>query len=163
MAFPSIAAAGEGPNEQHSSFLVRSNAWEGDMFAGAYASSPAVDKVKYGALNVTCDYAGVASARGYGDSFLILSRGVRLRATFALLDSSSDVSRACMGTCEHYAHVLAAYADADLLTALEVGSGRRAGGAASAAAATYKEAQVHGPIELARHVEALVGATYRAR
>ena len=128
------------------------------MFASAYASAPPFDKVKYGALNVTCDYGGVAAARAYGDSFLILARGVRLRTTFAVVDTSIPTARACLATCEHYAHVLAQYVDADFLTALEVGCGRRAGGASSAAVVAYKEVQVHGPLELARHVEALVGA-----
>jgi hypothetical protein len=89
---------------------------------------------------------------------LILARGVRLRTTFALVDTSIPTARACLATCEHYAHVLAQYVDADFLTALEVGCGRRAGGASSAAVVAYKEVQVHGPLELARHVEALVGA-----
>ena len=33
------------------------------MFASAYASSPPFGKVKYGALNVSCDAGGVHAAR----------------------------------------------------------------------------------------------------
>ena len=53
-----------------------SDSWEMDMFAGAYTRSPAADKVKYGALNITCDVRGVTSAHSYGDSYLLLKRGV---------------------------------------------------------------------------------------
>jgi hypothetical protein len=130
------------------------------MFAGAYAGSPAADKVKYGALNVTADVRGVAAARPYGDSFLLLAPGARLRATFAYYDTSTAAVRACLATCESYAHVLGAYAEPDLAAALAVGAGRGAAarGASSARCAQYKEVQVHGPVELARHVEALFGA-----
>jgi hypothetical protein len=95
------------------------------MFAGAYAGLPAADKVKYGALNVTADVRGVAAAaRHYGDSFLLLAPGARLRATFAYYDTGTAAVRACLATCEHYAHVLGAYADGDLAAALAVGAGR---------------------------------------
>ena len=128
------------------------------MFGDAYRGAAAAEKVKYGALNVSCDVAGVRAAHGYGDSYLQLAAGVRLRASFAFLDTSAAHARACLATCEHYAHVLAAYPDADFKLALEVGAGRRRGGASSHGIHTYKEVQLHGPIELGRHVDALVGA-----
>ena len=136
----------------------RSNGWEADMFASADLHSPAVDKVKYGALNITCDVRGVTSAHVYGDSYLLLKRGVRLRATFAYYDTGSVAVRKCLATCEHYAHVLNAYADAELKAALHVGAGLAPHGASGAAVLQYKEVQVHGPLELGRHVEAVVGA-----
>ena len=114
--------------------------------------------MKYGSLNVTCDVRGVTSAHGYGDSYLLLARGVRLRATFACYDTGSDAARKCLATCEHYAHVMNAYSDAELAAALRVGAGREPHGASGTAVAQYKEFQVHGPLELGRHVEALVGA-----
>ena len=131
------------------------------MFAGAYTRSPAADKVKYGALNITCDVRGVTSAHSYGDSYLLLKRGVRLRASFAFYDTGSAEVRKCLATCEHYAHVLNAYADGELKAALRVGAGRAPHGASGAAVLQYKEVQVHGPIELSRHVDAVVGALPR--
>ena len=128
------------------------------MFSNAYARAPAADKVKYGALNVTCDVRGVMAAHGYGDSYLQLARGVRLRTTFAFYDTGQPETRKCLATCEHYAHVLNAYADAELTAALRVGAGRAPHGASGKAVVQYKEFQVHGPIALGRHVEALVGA-----
>ena len=128
------------------------------MFAGAYLRSPAADKVKYGALNITCDVRGVTSAHTYGDSYLLLKRGVRLRASFAFYDTSSPEVRKCLATCEHYAHVLNAYVDGELEAALHVGAGRAEHGTNGAAVQRYKEVQVHGPLELSRHVEAVVGA-----
>ena len=128
------------------------------MFGDAYASSPPFDKVKYGALNVTADMEGVRSAHLYGDSYLRLTTAVRARATFASADSSSPGVRTVLATCEHYAHVLNAYPDADLAATIDVGCGRRATGWSSRLITMYKEMQIHGPVELSRHVEALFGA-----
>jgi hypothetical protein len=134
------------------------------MFASAYAASPPFDKVKYGALNVSCDAGGVHAARAYGDSYLLLRRGVRLRATFAFYDTGSPEARKCLATCEHYAHVLAAYDDADLAAAMRRGGDDAAPGAPPARmGAQYKEVQVHGPLALGRHVEALVLAGRHGR
>ena len=98
-----------------------------------------------------------------------------------------------LGTCEHCAHILAKYSDAEITALLQarrlprrpslgggcravvpspaerpaaaraarlqVGSGRKPHGASGAhAAAQYKEVQIHGPVDLRRDVEALVGA-----
>ncbi len=64
-----------------------------------------------------------------------------------------------LGTCEHYAHILAAYSDAELLDIIEVSSGSapsQALGKSSSRTAQYKEVQIHGPIQLDRDVELLV-------
>ena len=128
------------------------------MFGDAYASSPPFDKVKYGALNVTADMEGVRCAHLYGDSYLRLTTAVRVRATFASADSSTPGVRAVLAACEHCAHVLNAYPDADLAASIDVGCGRRATGRSSRLITMNKEMQIHGPVELSRHVEALFGA-----
>lgn len=115
------------------------------MFAGAYSAAPAFDKVKYGVLNITADMHGVHAALGYGDSYMRLATAVRARTTFAFADTGGQPgARATLATCEHYAHVLTQYPDADLKAALAVGCGRRRTGASGQAITTYKEMQVRG-------------------
>jgi len=56
--------------------------------------------------------------------------------------------------------VLAEYSEAELAAVLRVGAGRgpeSVVGASGAATAAYKEAQIHGPVDLARDVDAVVG------
>jgi len=85
---------------------------------------------------------------------------VRWRTTFTNCDSSASASRALqLGTCEHYAHILAEYSDAELLDIIDVSSGSAPSqlmGKSSSRTAQYKEVQIHGPIQLDRDVELLV-------
>ena len=58
-------------------------------------------------------------------------------------------------TVEHYAHTLAEYNDNELKEVVAVATRRKEFGD-SRAISTYKELQIHGPLELTKHVEALV-------
>ena len=92
----------------------------------------------------------------YGSSYLLLKDHVRTRVTFTSRDSG--VGKCNLGTCEHFAHVLAEFSDLDLRAVLSrVGSGSAASCQHDQYREThYKEMQVHGDIVLARDVEAIV-------
>eukprot|EP00927_Polykrikos_kofoidii_P022143 TRINITY_DN20730_c0_g1_i2.p1 TRINITY_DN20730_c0_g1~~TRINITY_DN20730_c0_g1_i2.p1 ORF type:complete len:1655 (+),score=292.53 TRINITY_DN20730_c0_g1_i2:723-4967(+) len=86
--------------------------WESQLFGEAYQDVKPFERPKYGVLNVTNDYRGVASAAQYGDSFLVL-KDVRLRCTFASRDSGG-LTGSSLAVCDKYAHVLLEYSDAEL-------------------------------------------------
>jgi hypothetical protein len=128
-------------------------AWENRMFNSIYdEKTPAIDRVKYGALNVLNDPYGIRSCYNYGDSYFRLKR-VRLRTSFADCDTSS--MNAVLSSCEHYCHVLVKYTDIELNAALDVVLNRKRY-VNSDVIAIYKEVQIHGPVSLSENVEALV-------
>lgn len=98
------------------------------------------------------DPRGVKSCRQYGTSYLLL-KGVRLRSSFADMDSGSP--SATLATCEYYAHVLEKYNDRELKAVIDIATGaieKHESGVIS----TYKEIQVHGELDFSRHVAACV-------
>ena len=131
---------------------------EDALFDGAYKDAKPAEKPKYGVLNMTGDNRGVISAHMYGRNYLILKPHVRARATFSNRNSEIGIS---LAMCENYAHVLNEYTDAELSATLRVGGveGGQASfvGVSGAATSTYKEAQIHGLIDLKRDVESIVG------
>jgi len=155
-------------------------AWENRMFSGIYDSSSAFDRVKYGVLNIFNDPNGVDCCHYYGDSYMLL-RDVRLRSTFASKDSSNSdvvlssgtskserprdmeclvVSRTkilCARTTavEHYTHVLKDFSDTELQQLVALATGKKQC-LNSNTIQHYKEMQIHGEVDLSRHVEALV-------
>lgn len=86
--------------------------WEADLFGGAYDNCEPFERCKYGALNVMNDFRGVVTAKGYGDSYLVL-KDVRLRTTFASRDSGG-LQKNRLGNLDCYAHVLQEYSDSEL-------------------------------------------------
>lgn len=133
--------------------------WERDLFGNAYESAKPCDRPKYGVQNIWNDYRGVVGCKQYGDSYLML-RGVRLRCTFSPEDSA-NLKASRLSVPDFYGHVLQEYSDKELAEALRVAVGGMAGTLGDSAKVVeqwgkYKEAQVHGKIELSRHVERLV-------
>jgi len=127
--------------------------WESDLFGDAYSGASAVDRCKYGVLNVTNDPQGVRKCSSYGSSYLLL-RNVRLRTTFAARDSGG-IHISELATVDYYAHVLEKYTDEELRAAVEVGT-RQTLGRDSEVISQYKEAQIHGEIRLAENVEVIM-------
>lgn len=125
--------------------------WENRMFNGIYDSSPGFERVKYGVLNVVSDPEGVSACKGYGTSFMVL-KDVRLRTTFASADTSS--SSVLLSTPQFYAHILNSFSDEELRNVVQVANGILPNGTSSSCISVYKEIQIHGEIELSRHVEA---------
>ncbi|WP_037868422.1 DUF3626 domain-containing protein [Streptomyces sp. NRRL S-813] len=114
--------------------------WESRIFGGAYDDAPATERPVYGALDFRRQVVGAAPR--FGSSHLRLTAAALTRATFCYPDSAAEP--ADFGTAAAMALVTAA--EADERDALD----------------DYIEAQVHGGVDLARDVEALVlDASYR--
>ena len=126
--------------------------WENRMFKGIYDKSTGYDRVKYGVLNTPNSPNGISACYAYGDSFMLLADNVRLRTTFADMDTGSD--SAILASCEFYTHILVKYVDAEIKDMLEVASGKKKS-MTSVNTGTYKEIQIHGPVRLNRDVKAL--------
>lgn len=129
--------------------------WEADLFGDAYDGATSFDRCKYGVLNVTNDPRGVRAAHSYGSSYLLL-RNVRLRTTFSARDSGGERIEN-LATIDYYAHVLEQYEDTELRAAVEVGT-QSVPGRDSNAILNYKEAQIHGEVCLAEHVELIMAS-----
>jgi hypothetical protein len=135
--------------------VVRS-VWEDSLFGKTYAAAADSERVKYGVLNITGDSRGVVLAHNYGQCYLALKEPVRARATFSNRDSAG-LTDAGLSTCESYAHVLDMFNEVELKSTLEVGGGRSSfRGTAGPTSATYKEAQIHGPVRFKQDVSAVV-------
>jgi hypothetical protein len=128
--------------------------WERTLFSGDYQVHPLVanERPKYGALNAVKNPSGGSPT--HGNAFLILKSGVKDRATFTPQDSS-HCSADQVGTADNMERVLLDIpADDSLKQVMDVALGRRDSGALPPY--QYIEAQVHGPIDYAKDVAALV-------
>lgn len=131
--------------------------WERDLFGGSYDNAEPFQRPKYGILDVMNDHRGVVGAYHYGDSYLVL-KNARLRCTFSPEDSGG-MCGSQLAVLDQYAHVLLEYADHELQEVARVasapeGSEERIGD--SFLIREYKEAQIHGEIDLKKHVSRLV-------
>ncbi|MBC2868413.1 DUF3626 domain-containing protein [Streptomyces mexicanus] len=114
--------------------------WESRIFGGAYDDAPAAERPVYGALDFRRQVVGAAPR--FGSCHFRLTEAALARATFCYPDSVFEPTD--FGTAA--AMPLIALAEADEQDALD----------------DYIEAQVHGGVDLARDVEALVlDASYR--
>ncbi|MFG2796488.1 DUF3626 domain-containing protein [Streptomyces pseudovenezuelae] len=114
--------------------------WESRIFGGAYDDADAHDRPVYGALNFRRQVVGAAPR--FGSSHFRLTGESLARATFCYPDSAAEPVH--FGVAAGMS--LIALAEADERDALD----------------DYIEAQVHGGVDLARDVEALVlDASYR--
>nr|WP_329182498.1 DUF3626 domain-containing protein [Streptomyces sp. NBC_01477] len=110
--------------------------WESRMFGGAYDDAPAHTRPVYGALNFRRRVTG--GAPRFGSAHFRLTARTLPRATFCYPDSFYEPS--------HFGVA----AVMSLIALAESGDG------VGDPLDDYIEAQVHGPVLLARHVEALV-------
>lgn len=69
--------------------------WEKNLFNSIYDDSSAVEKVKYGALNIFNEINGVTPASEYGSCFFILKDSVKNRTSFVYGDSSEQMIHLC--------------------------------------------------------------------
>lgn len=130
--------------------------WERDLFQGAYDGCRDFERPKYGVLNVHNDYRGVVRAKQYGDCYMVL-KDFRLRTTFSPEDSA-NLKAERLACLDYYAHVLNEYTDSELTETLEVAKTGKIGSSDSIASSglKYKEAQYHGEVAFAQHVERMV-------
>ncbi|MFE5795483.1 DUF3626 domain-containing protein [Streptomyces sp. NPDC056503] len=108
--------------------------WESRIFGGAYDAAPAHERPVYGALDFRRLSYGAAPR--FGSAHIRLTPEATARTSFCYPDSFLEPSD--FGVASRMA--LVALAEADDCDPLD----------------RYVEAQVHGPVELARDVEALV-------
>jgi len=133
--------------------------WERDLFGGAYDDAAPADRPKYGVLDVMNDHQGCLCAQQYGDSYFVL-KNTRLRCTFAPEDSGGMCSDK-LAVVDQYAHVLLQYGETEFQEVVRVanaeeGSEDRIGDSFKLENNNYKEAQIHGELDLKKHVKRLV-------
>jgi len=133
--------------------------WERDLFGVAYDNAMPAERPKYGVQNVWNDHRGVLGCEQYGDSYIVL-KDVRLRCTLTPEDSGNDVDSTRVAVLDYYAHVLNEYEVYELREILRISDGgaEKVGNSKDMDKCwgTYKEAQIHGGIELSKHVDRLV-------
>eukprot|EP00931_Biecheleriopsis_adriatica_P029004 TRINITY_DN17276_c0_g1_i1.p1 TRINITY_DN17276_c0_g1~~TRINITY_DN17276_c0_g1_i1.p1 ORF type:complete len:523 (+),score=126.48 TRINITY_DN17276_c0_g1_i1:53-1621(+) len=138
-------------------FKVRRK-WERSLFGGAYEDATAFQRPKYGVLNVWNDPRGDLACEQYGDSYFVL-KDVRLRCTFSSEDSG-NLQADRLAVLDHYAHSLQEYSDDELhmIVQLSKDGGARLGDsdAVNVVWGKYKEAQIHGELDLSKHIERVV-------
>ncbi|WP_328950183.1 DUF3626 domain-containing protein [Streptomyces sp. NBC_00184] len=108
--------------------------WESRIFDGAYDEVPGEQRPVYGALNFR--RSAVGAAPRFGSAHLRLMAEVLPRTTFCYPDSAAEPADFGVAAGMH----LIDLAEADDRDALD----------------DYIEAQIHGPVLLDRHIEALV-------
>lgn len=133
--------------------------WEQNLFGGCYDQAQPFERPKYGVLDVMNDHRGVLCARDYGDSYLML-KNARLRCTFSPVDSGGICGNR-LAVLDQYAHCLMEFSDDELKEVSRIanakeGSPDRIGDSTKLEGFNYKEAQIHGEIDLAKHVKRLV-------
>eukprot|EP00931_Biecheleriopsis_adriatica_P004146 TRINITY_DN105859_c0_g1_i1.p1 TRINITY_DN105859_c0_g1~~TRINITY_DN105859_c0_g1_i1.p1 ORF type:complete len:663 (+),score=135.12 TRINITY_DN105859_c0_g1_i1:71-2059(+) len=132
--------------------------WESDLFKKAYDEKDvrAFDRCKYGCLNITNDYRGVAGTEGYGQSYLVL-KDVRLRCTFSPQDSA-NLKTDDLAVADYFAHQLVRYTDSELTEVVKLATSSETvlGSSTMMKYLKYKEAQIHGEVAFARHIDRLV-------
>jgi len=132
--------------------------WERGLFGTAYDDAKPAERPKYGVQNIWNDPRGVVGARQYGDSYIVL-KDVRLRCTLSPQDSANLPARK-LAVLDYYAHVLLEYSDKELKEAIRVAEkgDEKVGDSEMVVEkwGMYKEAQLHGEIDLRKHVDRLV-------
>ncbi|CAE7250909.1 cal-1 [Symbiodinium sp. CCMP2456] len=132
--------------------------WERGLFGTAYDDAKPAERPKYGVQNIWNDPRGVVGARQYGDSYIVL-KDFRLRCTLSPQDSANLPARK-LAVLDYYAHVLLEYSDKELKEAIRVAEkgDEKVGDSEKVVEkwGMYKEAQLHGEIDLRKHVDRLV-------
>jgi hypothetical protein len=109
--------------------------WESRMFGGVYDDGPPASRPKYGSLNFR--HRRIGGSPRFGSAHLRLTAGTLARATFCYPDSASEPAHFGIATRMSSLVKLAEADDRDPLD-------------------DYIEAHVHGPIDIATDVDALV-------
>eukprot|EP00928_Gymnodinium_smaydae_P088297 TRINITY_DN72409_c0_g1_i1.p1 TRINITY_DN72409_c0_g1~~TRINITY_DN72409_c0_g1_i1.p1 ORF type:complete len:651 (+),score=121.87 TRINITY_DN72409_c0_g1_i1:180-2132(+) len=132
--------------------------WERGLFGQSYEDAEPFERPKYGVQNIWNDPRGVQGCKQYGDSYFVL-KDVRLRCTFSPEDSANLPARR-LSVLDFYAHVLMEYSNKELIETIRVAErGAERVGDSNAVMekwGKYKEAQIHGEVDLDRHVDRLV-------
>jgi len=134
--------------------------WEEKLFGECYKDALPFERPKYGVLDIMNDPEGVAAAKEYGRSYAILKQA-RFRCTITPRDSGQpSVGFEHAGTLDMCAHVLSEFSDEELREVHRVAtapdSRHRIGDSRQIEGFNYKELQLHGELDLKKHVKRLV-------
>lgn len=124
--------------------------WEDNLFNNVYRNAKPCDRVKYGAVNLTCCKTG-SPANSYGESFLTLRREVHDRISFCVGDSANQEMH--IATFKHPLIALNLIDPILLKEVLEIAKHGKYNGITNYF--TYLEGQIHGPVSLKRDIESL--------
>lgn len=125
--------------------------WEKNLFNGIYENAKPFEKVKYGALNIGNHYSGVKMCYPYGDSYLILKKDIKKRATFVYGDSSRKDFH--LSTFENPLSVLYFIPDQLLIDVIKIANYEQE---YCENIGQYIEVQIHGSLKLDRDIECLM-------
>lgn len=120
---------------------------ESKLFGKAYDDGPAVEKVKYGAININNNSSGITAAHGYGGDAFVLQH-LRLRTTITRGDSFQHNN---LGTLDMAAHILKDFTDEELKHAIQRQESKPTDHDVQDHS-TYKEVQLHGAVDLRLNV-----------
>lgn len=129
--------------------LTTRGGWETKMFDKKYDKAEKTQRPKYGTINFTNDPKGVRACSSYGPSYFLLKKEVRYRCTITDQDSCSYQN---IGTMKFCNQVLNRLTPNEIKAALGAAKGESH---PSNVISTYKEIQVHGPIEFEKDIEKL--------
>ncbi len=132
-------------------YLAARRQWESDCFARLYDGQKALDRPKYGALNLLNCPRGQIMATAYGAWHFVLKPHVRDRTTVASGDTAGS---RCLGVLDYCIHVLAAISDDELQKIIDIVEGRIES-AGYRHGTVYREIQIHGDLDIARDIESL--------
>merc|ERR1712087_782392 len=123
---------------------VRKDA-EAAMFGTVYDKAQAFERPKYGCLNVGLSEAGEQQAVMYGDGYFLMNdTTVRWRTTMTLLDSFTVNGETA--TVKHCNHLLTQLKTEELQEIVEVALTKKC--SVNAKQTSYREIQIHGPVQL---------------
>jgi hypothetical protein len=125
--------------------------WERNLFNGVYENAKPFEKVKYGALNIGNHPNGIKMCYPYGDSFLVLKKDIKKRATFVYGDSSKKDFH--LSTFENPLSVLYFMPDQLTVDVIKIANYE---GEYCENIGEYIEVQIHGSVKLNRDIECLM-------
>ena len=129
----------------------RKNA-ENRKFGNAYDRVKAFDRPKYGCLNIGLQSYGCHRASRYGDAYFVLNNNtVRGRATVTFKNSKA-LSADQVGTLKYHNHLLNTLSDEELKELINIALCGKRGDYKQK---SYREIQIHGPIQLNRDIYSL--------
>lgn len=141
-----------GDTIKGSGYRISRYDWENSLFKGIYNTAPAIEKVKYGAVNITLDPHGVNAVSGYGDAYFELKPEVKLRTS--MIHGDSGKKDLHLATFENNLSILNLL-DEDLLQKiLDIMNDKIPH--APSNYGFYIEAQIHGDILFNRDIAKLV-------
>jgi len=125
--------------------------WEQNLFGDLYEKSQAIDRPKYGTLNLTNNISGVPACTRYGDSFVIYREHMRNRITFVFGDTCKMQNH--IATLQGFCHILYYVENKLLKEMIDISNGTIKSSTMNYS--PYLDIQIHGPIIINDDFESL--------